>query len=311
MIQISYMSTGSTFSQTPIMASISYNLVRKWVRESAKLPEFPVACIYDFSNMYSTIQYFATDKILTRMNELTSILDLLKDSVGVELDWSMCTFPSKFAHKKTNDPLFFMIPIFPRGITTDLKKSDIIELANIFQNISETVKNANCQYIVYDLPIVDTMSANLALIPALLISNYVIAVAECNKPNYNSLENEIRSLVTFTERVNKLADPPLKINGLILTHIDEKVKSEKWIEKIEETFQIPILGKINTDPHFSSTSSKYEIPTEEKHEKKLKHINDFYSTVDKLYEQISTNTIIRNVTHKQMEILEERIYSEF
>ncbi|MHA2101684.1 MAG: hypothetical protein ACW99A_23800, partial [Candidatus Kariarchaeaceae archaeon] len=305
MFQISFISTGTTFSQTPIMASIAYNLVKNWVKESQTVPEFPVACIYDFSNMYSTIQYFATDKILTRMNELTSILDLMKDSVGAELDWSMCSFPSKFAHKKTNDPLFFMIPIFPRGITSNLEKSEIIELTKILNEISETIENATCQYIVYDLPSIDTMGDNLALIPALLVSNFIVAVVDCTKPNYNSVEDEIRSLTSFVDKTNKIASPKLAINGLVLTHISEKIKSEKWIEKIAESFNIPIIGTITADPHFSTISSKYEIPTEEKHEKKLKHVRDFYSTVRALNEQLNNDDNVRNVMNNQIRILEE------
>lgn len=311
MYQISFISTGTTFSQTPVMASIAYNLVKNWVKESDTLPDFPVACIYDFSYMYTTIQYFATDKILTRMNELTSIIDLMKDSVGVELDWSMCSFPSKFAHKKTNDPLFFMIPIFPRGITTELKKSDIIELTKILHDISETVENAMCQYIVYDLPLIDTMGDNLALIPALLVSNYVIAVVDCSKANYEALENEIQSLNSFIERINRLAAPKLAINGLVLTHISEKVRSEKWIEKLAESLKIPIIGTITFDPYFSTVSSKYEIPTEEKHEKKLKHAKDFHSAVRALNNQLNTGDSVRYATTNQVKILEERIYTDF
>jgi hypothetical protein len=93
--------------------------------------------------------------------------------------------------------------------------------------------------------------------------------------------------------------------------VNEKVKSEKWIEKIAESFKIPIIGTITADPHFSAVSSKYEIPTEEKHEKKLKHANDFYSTVRALNEQLNTGNTVRNVSNNQLKILEARIYSEF
>lgn len=311
MIQISFISTGTTVSQTPIMASICYNLVNRWVKEANRDPEFPVACIYDFSNMYSTLQYFATDKMLTRLNELTSIVDVMKSTKGIDFDWSLCTFPSKFAHKRTKDPLFFVVPIFPRGMTSDMTKDEIVELAKILNHIAESIANADCQYVIYDLPIIDTMSSNLTVIPALVNSNYIISVIDCQKPSYQALENELKSLIGFIEKTNRFTTPELKINGLILTHISEKVKTENWVENLEQTFHIPIIGKIREDSHFTSVSSKYEIPTEEKHVKKLKYFDDFNIATEELNKNLQTDSSLRKITGKQIEVLEKKIYSSY
>ena len=309
MIQISFISTGSTVSQTPIMASICYNLVNNWVKTSPKDPEFPVACIYDFSNMYSTLQYFATDKMLTRLNELTSLVDVMKETKGVNLDWSLCTFPSKFAHKKTKNPLFFVVPIFPRGMTTDIKKADVIELTKILNHIADAISQANCQFVMYDLPIIDTMSSNLTLLPALVNSNYIVSVIDCKKPSYQALENELYALETFIDKTNKLTSPGLSINGIILTNISEKIKSEKWIEKLEETCNIPIIGKIREDPYFNTVTSRYEIPTEENNIGKLKFFNDFNDTSNLLKDSIEVDSSIRKINRNPADILEEKIYS--
>lgn len=282
MIQISFISTGSTVSQTPIMASVCYNLVNSWVKEQQKDPEFPVACIYDFSNMYSTLQYFATDKMLTRLNELTSIVEVMKNTKGVNFDWSLCTFPSKFAHKKTKNPLFFVVPIFPRGMTSDLRKDDIIELTKILDHIAEAIAGANCQFVLYDLPLIDTMSNNLEVLPALVDSNFVISVIDCKKPSYQAFENELNSLNSFIAKTNQLTSPGLTIYGIILTNITEKVKSEKWIEKLEQISDIPNIGRIKEDSYFTTVTSKYEIPTEEQHASKLKYYSDFKITTDNL-----------------------------
>ena len=309
MIQISFISTGTTVSQTPIMASICYNLVNKWVKETDKDPDFPVACIYDFSNMYSTLQYFATDKMLTRLNELTSILDVMKSTKGVDFDWSLCTFPSKFAHKKTKDPLFFVVPIFPRGMTSDLKKDDIVELTRILNHISEAIGRAHCQYVIYDLPIIDTMSSNLAVIPALVNSNFIVSVIDCRKPSYQALQNELKSLESFIDKTSNLTAPKLSINGIILTNINEKVKSDKWIEKLETESQIPIIGQIREDPYFTSVTSKYEIPTEEQHVRQLKFYNDFTITTNVLKTNLALESSVRKLTGNQAEMLEQKIYS--
>lgn len=309
MIQISFISTGSTVSQTPIMASICYNLVNNWVKEQQKDPDFPVACIYDFSNMYSTLQYFATDKMLTRLNELTSIVDVMKNTKGVNFDWSLCTFPSKFAHRKTKNPLFFVVPIFPRGITSDLRKDEIIELTKLLDHIAEAISSANCQFVLYDLPLIDTMSSNLAVLPALVNSNYVICVIDCKKPSYQAFENEWNSLNSFIEKTSQLTSPGLIVNGIILTNINEKVKSEKWIEKLGQSSAVPIIGQIREDPYFITVSSKYEIPTEEQHASKLKYYNDFKMTTDALKNNLKVDSSIRKIKGNQADLLEKRIYS--
>ena len=309
MIQISFISTGTTVSQTPILASLAYNLVNNWVKEASKDPDFPVACIYDFSNMYSTIQYFATDKMLTRLNELTSILEIMRNTKGVNFDWSICTFPSKFAHKKTQNPLFFLVPIFPRGMTSDLKKADIIELTKILNHIAEAISQSNCQFVLYDLPIIDTMGDNLALIPALVNSNTIISIIDCKKPNFQAVENELKALLTYVEKMSFLTSPSLSINGIILTNINEKVKSENWIEKIQQNYTIPIIGQIREDSYFNTVSSKYEIPTEETHVNKLKFYNDFTLTTNSLQNSLSIESSIRKIRGNQAELLEDKIYS--
>ena len=55
MLNISFISTGTTSSQTPIMATISYELVKRWIKDNQdqKIPDFPLACVFDFSSMYS------------------------------------------------------------------------------------------------------------------------------------------------------------------------------------------------------------------------------------------------------------------
>ena len=309
MLQISFISTGSTVSQTPIMASICYNLVNTWVKEVETDPDFPVACIYDFSNMYSTLQYFATDKMLTRLNELTSIVEVMKNTKGVNFDWSLCTFPSKFAHKKTKEPLFFVVPIFPRGMTSDLRKDDIIELTKILKHIAEAISKAKCQFVIYDLPIIDTMGSNLAVLPALVNSNYIVGVIDCRKPNYHALENELHALTLFIEKTSSLTTPGLAINGLILANIDERAKSEKWIEKFEKECIIPVIGQIREDSYFTTVSSKYEIPMEEKHASKLKFYTDFTSVTNVLKNNLNMESSIRKLQGNQAEILEEKIYS--
>ena len=308
MIQISYISTGTTVSQTAIMASLSYNLVNDWVKEAKIDPDFPVACIYDFSNMYSTIQYFATEKMLTRLNELTSILEIMKSTKGMNLDWSKGAFPSKFAHKKTKNPLFFLIPIFPRGMTSDLRKEDVIEMTKILTHIAEAIGKAKCQFVLYDLPIIDTMGTNLALIPALVNSNVIISVIDCKKPNFQAFENELNSLITFIKKTSSFTSPELSINGIVLTNINEKVKTEKWIEKIEQNYTIPIIGQIHEDPYFNTVSSKYEIPTEENHVNKLKFYGDFALATNLLKDSLSAE-LTRKIKGNQAEILEDKIYT--
>ncbi|UCE14614.1 MAG: hypothetical protein JSV04_05390, partial [Candidatus Heimdallarchaeota archaeon] len=100
MFRLSFISTGTTASQTPVMASISYEIVKNWIKKDQEmLFDFPIACIFDFSNMYSTLLFFASDKILMRMGELTSLIEEMRSST--EPDWSKCSFPSKFVHKDT------------------------------------------------------------------------------------------------------------------------------------------------------------------------------------------------------------------
>jgi hypothetical protein len=307
MFQISFISSGSSFSQTPIMASLSYNLVNSWIKQSKKLPDFPVACIFDLSSMYYTLQYFATDKILMKLNEITSILDLMRDSN--EVDWSKCSIPSKFVHKQTNNPIIFMIPVFPRGITNYLTKNETTELSSVLMKISGIIEMAGCNYIIYDLPGVDTMTDNYSLIPPLLNSNFVIGVVDCNKESYDILETEINILQSFINKMNMLALPSLAINALVFNQVTERVKSEKWIENIEKTYNIPVIGKIREDPQLIAISSQFEIPTEEKHNKKLKSYKDFTAAVKQLREQLNSTNQIRNVEKNQMDILEEKIYT--
>ncbi|UCG01309.1 MAG: hypothetical protein JSW11_17035, partial [Candidatus Heimdallarchaeota archaeon] len=193
MFRVSFISTGTTASQTPVMASISYEIVKNWIKEKhEKQYDFPIACIFDFSNMYSTLLFFASDKILMRMGELTSLIEEMRSST--EPDWSKCSFPSKFVHKDTNEPLFFMIPLFPRGMTSFLSKTETLDLTKIFWDISLLLEKAGTHYIFFDLPVIEVRERKNAVIPALLNSNIIVGVVDCSKAKYEELSREIENL---------------------------------------------------------------------------------------------------------------------
>ena len=307
MFRVSFISTGTTASQTPVMASISYEIVKNRIKEDQeKQFDFPIACIFDFSNMYSTLLFFASDKILMRMGELTSLIEEMRSST--EPDWSKCSFPSKFVHKDTNEPLFFMIPLFPRGMTSFLTKTETLDLTKILWDISLLLEKAGTRYIFYDLPVIEVREKNNSIIPALLNSNIIVGVVDCSKEKYEELSKEIESLLVFLSDYNSIANPKLSLNGVIFNQVSEKVLSNKWLERIANDFSIKTYGKIREDLQFITITSQYQIPTIDSLFGKMKCAKDFQSTAEGMIRDF-TESIIREVTDNQYQYLKDRIYS--
>ncbi|MFX1286737.1 MAG: hypothetical protein ACFFB5_24075 [Promethearchaeota archaeon] len=308
MFRVSFISTGTTATQTPVMASISYEIVKKWIKEEQeKPPDFPVACIFDFSNMYSTLLFFASDKILMRMGEMTSLIEEMKSST--KPDWSKCSFPSKFVHKSTNEPLFFMIPLFPRGMTSSLSKTETFELTKIIWEISQTIEKAGASYIFFDLPVIESIERNYLIIPALLNSNIIIGVVDCKKTKYQEISKEIENLLSFVSEYNMIATPKLALNGVIFNQISEKVLSSKWLERVTEEFSLKVYGKISEDKQFFKVTSQYQIPTIDSLFSEMKCARDFQSTAEVIVDDLKESDTIRQVTESQQEYLKDRIYS--
>lgn len=309
MFGISFISTGTTATQTPVIASVAYEIVKNWIKdEQKKLPDFPVACIFDFSNMYSTLQFFASDKILMRMGELTSLTEEMTTSSNP--DWSKCCFPSKFVHKDTNNPLFFMIPLFARGMTSSLSRSEIISLTKVIWDISQIIEVEGCQYLFFDLPTVESLKReqNYSIIPALLNSNFILGVVDCNKPNYEELAQEIRILIGFLPEFDVVAKPSLRLNGLIFNQISEIVLTEQWLERVTEEFSLPIFGKINEDPQFRKVTSQYQIPTIDSLFSQMKCAKDFQSTAEAIIQELKEAESLREATQSQQQFLEDNIF---
>ncbi|MFW9780195.1 MAG: hypothetical protein ACFFE8_15205 [Candidatus Heimdallarchaeota archaeon] len=308
MFGISFISTGTTATQTPVFASIGYEMIKYTIKEKEDArPDFPIACIFDFSSMYSTLQFFASDKILMRMGELTSLTEEM--SASSEPDWSKCSFPSKFAHKDTKSPLFFIIPLFPRGTTTMLTKSDVVGLNKLIWEISKLIEKEGCQYLLYDLPpleVTQRVQSN-SFIPALLNSNLVIGVIDCNKPKYTEVAQEIRTLQDFLPKLDVVARPGLKLNGLILNQVSEKVLYDRWFDQIEEEYAIPILGKISEDPQFSKISSQFQLPTIDSLFNQMKCAKDFQSAAEAIIHALDESANIREVNERQQQYLESNI----
>ena len=308
MLKISFVSAGTTSSQTPIMATLGYELVKRWIKDQPeKVPNFPLACIFDFSNMYNTIQFFASDKIMMRMGELTSITEEMKESQT--LDWSKCSFPSKFAHKDTNEPLFFMVPMFERGMTSTVSKSETLELTRHICEIAESIEKAGSKYMFFDLPLIEARQQRFFEIAALLNSNMILGIVDLNKVNVGKVVSEIHTLEEFLKGYSMFAEPGLSLNGLIFNKISEKTLSEKWIDQIMESFSYPILGMIRGDPEFNRLIPQYELPTVDAHFHKMKCAKDFQSATEMILQIISDSTSLRKVTGKQFQSLENKIYS--
>ncbi|MFX1512967.1 MAG: hypothetical protein ACFFCQ_10300 [Promethearchaeota archaeon] len=309
MINISFISTGTTATQTPVMASTAYEIIKDTIKKKEKeLTDFPLAAIFDLSNMYSTLQFFATDKILMRMGELTSLIEEIRASP--DLDWSKCSFPSKFVHKDTKNPLFFMIPIFPRGMTSFLTKEETISLTKIIYNISQIIAKEGCEYIFFDLPVIDTMQKvrDNSIIPALLNSNIVIGVVDCNKPSYEDLVQEINMLYTILSYFNTIANPKVFLHGVIFNQVTERVLSAQWLEKITEEQSLKILGRVKQDPLFPKVTSKFQIPTIDSLFTKMKCAKDFQAAAESIIDIFTETDNLRQVMESQQQFLEENIY---
>jgi hypothetical protein len=308
MLKISCLSTGTTTSQTPVMATVMYEVIKKYLKGNEEfIPKFPLACIFDFSSMYSTIQFFATDKILMRMGELTSLVEQMKSSQV--LDWSKCSFPSKFVHKKSNEPLFFTIPIFSRGVTDTLSKAEALELARHFLQISVTLQKAGSQYIFFDLAPIESRQENFIELAALINSNLIIAVVDLNKNNFDEVIKEIKSLETSLGHYDIFAQPGFSLNGLIFNKITEQALSEKWIEKVMANFSYPILGMIREDRELSKVIREFEIPTIDDLFHTMKSAKDFQATAEMLIQVASDPSALRTVSEKQHKYIEDRIYT--
>ncbi|MHA2202360.1 MAG: hypothetical protein ACW991_01605 [Candidatus Hodarchaeales archaeon] len=307
MFRVSFISTGTTASQTPVMASISYEIVKNWIKEHQETQfDFPIACIFDFSNMYSTLLFFASDKILMRMGELTSLLEEMRSST--EPDWSKCSFPSKFVHKDTNEPLFFMIPLFPRGMSSFLSKTETLDLTKILMDISLILEKAGSNYIFFDLPMIEVRERNNSVIPALLNSNIIIGVVDCSKAKYEEISREIESLLAFVSDYNSIASPKLSLNGIIFNQVSEKVLSNKWLERVSNDFSLKLYGKIREDQQFITITSQYQIPTIDSLFRKMKCAKDFQSTAEEMIHDFNVSNF-REVTEYQHQYLKDRIYS--
>ena len=308
MLKISCLSTGVTTSQTPVMATVMYEIVKKYLKENEDfIPKFPLSCIYDFSSMYSTIQFFATDKILMRMGELTSLIEQMKSSQV--LDWSKCSFPSKFAHLKSNEPLFFTIPIFSRGVTDILSKAEALDLARHFLQISVTLQKAGSKYILFDLAPIEPRQENFIELAALINSNLIIGVVDLDKNNFDEVIKEIRDLETSLAKYDIFAEPGFVLNGLIFNKTTEQALSEKWIEKVMSNFSYPILGMIREDRELSKIVSDFEIPTTDELFHKMKSAKDFQAAAEMLIQVASDPTALRTVSEAQHKSIEDRMYT--
>jgi hypothetical protein len=307
MLKVAYISAGTTASQTPVMATISYELVKRWMKDNPQnIPDFPLACVFDFSYMYSTIQFFATDKILMRMGELTSLTEEMKSSH--EFDWSKCSFPSKFAHKDTNEPLFFMIPIFERAVSSSLSKSDTLELTRHIWDISQAIEKAGTQFIFFDLPLIEARQQRYFEIAALLNSNLILGVVDANKANFTELNSEIQTLEKFLNDYSVFTETPLSLNGLVMNKVTDKVLSAKWIDEVMKSYSYPILGMVREDSEFTKGIPKYEIPTADENVFKMKCAKDFQAAAEMVIQISSDPSSLRSVTSGQQQVLEERIF---
>lgn len=307
MFRVSFISTGTTASQTPVMASISYEIVKNWIKEDQeKRFDFPVACIFDFSNMYSTLLFFASDKILMRMGELTSLIEEMRSST--EPDWSKCSFPSKFVHKDTNEPLFFMIPLFPRGMTSFLSKTETLDLTKFFWDISLILEKEGTRYIFFDLPVIELRERNNSFIPALLNSNIIVGVVDCSKAKYEELSREVETLLAFVTDYNSIAEPNLTFNGIIFNQVSERILMNKWLERVANEYSVKVYGKIREDQHFITITSQYQIPTVDSLFMDMKCAKDFQSTAEEMIRDFEDSNI-REVTENHYEYLKDRIYS--
>ncbi|MFX0121667.1 MAG: hypothetical protein ACFFAM_15505 [Promethearchaeota archaeon] len=306
MFRVSFISTGTTASQTPVMASISYEIVKNWIKEDQeKRFDFPVACIFDFSNMYSTLLFFASDKILMRMGELTSLIEEMRSST--EPDWSKCSFPSKFVHKDTNEPLFFMIPLFPRGMTSFLSKTETLDLTKFFWDISLILEKEGTRYIFFDLPVIELRERNNSFIPALLNSNIIVGVVDCSKAKYEELSREVETLLAFVTDYNSIAEPNLTFNGIIFNQVSERILMNKWLERVANEYSVKVYGKIREDQHFITITSQYQIPTVDSLFMDMKCAKDFQSTAEEMIRDFEDSNI-REVTENHYEYLKDRIY---
>ncbi|MFX1548531.1 MAG: hypothetical protein ACFFCU_20155 [Promethearchaeota archaeon] len=306
MFRVSFISTGTTASQTPVMASISYEIVKNWIKEDQeKRFDFPVACIFDFSNMYSTLLFFASDKILMRMGELTSLIEEMRSST--EPDWSKCSFPSKFVHKDTNEPLFFMIPLFPRGMTSFLSKTETLDLTKFFWDISLILEKEGTRYIFFDLPVIELRERNNSFIPALLNSNIIVGVVDCSKAKYEELSREVETLLAFVTDYNSIAEPNLSFNGIIFNQVSERILMNKWLERVANEYSVKVYGKIREDQHFITITSQYQIPTVDSLFMDMKCAKDFQSTAEEMIRDFEDSNI-REVTENHYEYLKDRIY---
>ena len=307
MLKVTYVSAGTTSSQTPVMATISYELVKRWMKEHPEnIPDFPLACIFDFSYMYSTIQFFATDKILMRMGELTSLAEEMKSSH--EFDWSKCSFPSKFAHKITNEPLFFMIPIFERAVSSSLSKSETLELTRHIYDISQAIEKAGTQFLFFDLPLIEARQQKYFEVAALLNSNLILGVVDANKANLAELNSEIQTIETFLHDYSIFTETPFFLNGLVINKVTDKVLSDKWIDEVMKSYPYPILGMVREDAEFTKIIPKYEIPTTDDNFFKMKCAKDFQAAAEMVIQISSDPTSLRNVSDGQHQVLEDRIF---
>lgn len=306
MLKITYVSTGTTSSQTPVMATLSYELVKKYLKDHPGLePDFPIASVFDFSMMYSTIQFFATDKILMRLGELTALSEL---KTTENPDWSKCCFPSKFVHKKTTEPLFFMIPVFERAVSVTLSRSETLELAQNIWKITMTIEKAGTKFIFYDLPLIEPKFKKYFELAALLNSNLIVGIIDVNKAKIDQIQDEIHALENFLIDYNAYAKPAISISGLVFNKITDKVLSERWINQVMQNFSYPVLGMIRDDSEFNKIATQYDIPTLDNYPR-VKSAKDFQATTEMISQLANNTEIFREVSSEQQKYLEEKIFS--
>lgn len=309
MLHISFVSSGTTVSQTPILSTISYELVKQGItKNNLEKINFPLACVFDFSNMYSTLEYFASDKILMRMKEIISLIEVIRSTEGnSKIDWSRCSFPSKYVHKGTKIPLFFAIPVLPRGMTEEISRQEITSLVNTISKISKGIAKQNSQYLIFDVPGLDIVNLNLISIAPLLLSNVIFQIIDCDKSTYEAVAKEVRTITKVFSRLDSISTPKLEISGLILNKATEKVLGERWKEKLQEDFSIPVIGVIKEDPQLNTLAGQYQIPLTDENIKKIKSPIDFQNIVNSIDEElIKKNRIINE--QQLVKKLEEGIY---
>ena len=147
-----------------------------------------------------------------------------------------------------------------------------------------------------------------SIIPALLNSNIIVGIVDCNKPSYEDLVQEINMLYTILSYFNTIAYPKVFLHGVIFNQVTERVLSAQWFEKITEEQSLKILGQVSHDPLFTKVTGQYQIPTVDSLFTKMKCAKDFQATAESIINLFTESDNIRQVTESQQQYLEANIY---